>query len=312
VFTSALTPLAGIGVISLERVYPLTLGSNIGTTTTGLLAAAAGDPRTLQNSMQLALCHLLFNITGILLFYPLPFTRIPVTLARTLGRTTARYRWFAIFYLFFMFLILPLCVFLLSLLVRPLFAFSFFTLLITVIVVIILNCVQRHRPSLLPTKLRTWQFLPIWLRSLDPYDALLLQMADRCFLCTCCVQPDAARDLPVIRAVGDNRHPSRLHILDAAGADSCSDVHLVTAYDNVMFVNWSATAGLGDSSRTGNGYDTHSTSNAEPINSLATEAKPNVPNKSANTIASNAIDCNDNAQTELVKFYVDSNATSPK
>lgn len=35
IFTSALTPLAGIGVISLERMYPLTLGSNIGTTTTG-------------------------------------------------------------------------------------------------------------------------------------------------------------------------------------------------------------------------------------------------------------------------------------
>lgn len=37
IFTSALTPLAGIGVISLERIYPLTLGSNIGTTTTGEL-----------------------------------------------------------------------------------------------------------------------------------------------------------------------------------------------------------------------------------------------------------------------------------
>ncbi len=36
IFTSALTPLAGVGVISLERMYPLTLGSNIGTTTTGL------------------------------------------------------------------------------------------------------------------------------------------------------------------------------------------------------------------------------------------------------------------------------------
>ena len=39
IFTSALTPLAGIGVISLERIYPLTLGSNIGTTTTGTSSA---------------------------------------------------------------------------------------------------------------------------------------------------------------------------------------------------------------------------------------------------------------------------------
>merc|ERR1719216_560137 len=45
VFTSTLTPLAGTGLVSLERVYPLTLGSNIGTTTTSLLAsfAAGGD-----------------------------------------------------------------------------------------------------------------------------------------------------------------------------------------------------------------------------------------------------------------------------
>lgn len=31
VFTSALTPLVGLGVLTVERVYPLTLGSNIGT-----------------------------------------------------------------------------------------------------------------------------------------------------------------------------------------------------------------------------------------------------------------------------------------
>ena len=41
VFTSTLTPLAGAGLISLERAYPLTLGSNIGTTTTSLIASIA-------------------------------------------------------------------------------------------------------------------------------------------------------------------------------------------------------------------------------------------------------------------------------
>lgn len=35
VFTSALTPLVGIGCLKIERMYPLTLGSNIGTTFTG-------------------------------------------------------------------------------------------------------------------------------------------------------------------------------------------------------------------------------------------------------------------------------------
>jgi len=37
VFTSTLTPLAGAGLVTLERAFPLTLGSNIGTTTTSIL-----------------------------------------------------------------------------------------------------------------------------------------------------------------------------------------------------------------------------------------------------------------------------------
>lgn len=44
--------LSGIGVISLERAYPLTLGSNIGTTTTSILAAMASPGETLENSLQ--------------------------------------------------------------------------------------------------------------------------------------------------------------------------------------------------------------------------------------------------------------------
>uniref|UniRef100_H2ZIG3 Na(+)-dependent phosphate cotransporter 2B n=1 Tax=Ciona savignyi TaxID=51511 RepID=H2ZIG3_CIOSA len=50
VFTSTITPLVGMGVISLKRMYPLTLGSNIGTTTTSILAALAQDE--IANSLQ--------------------------------------------------------------------------------------------------------------------------------------------------------------------------------------------------------------------------------------------------------------------
>merc|ERR1719474_1975356 len=64
VFTSTLTPLAGAGLVSLERAYPLTLGSNIGTTTTSLLAAFAVKEHA-KESIQIALVHLCFNITGI-------------------------------------------------------------------------------------------------------------------------------------------------------------------------------------------------------------------------------------------------------
>ena len=44
VFTSTMTPLVGIGLVEIETCYPLFLGSNIGTTATGLLAALALGP----------------------------------------------------------------------------------------------------------------------------------------------------------------------------------------------------------------------------------------------------------------------------
>ncbi len=54
VFTSTLTPLVGVGLITIERVYPLTLGSNVGTTTTAFLASLAADPQRFQNSIQVS------------------------------------------------------------------------------------------------------------------------------------------------------------------------------------------------------------------------------------------------------------------
>jgi sodium-dependent phosphate cotransporter len=64
---------------------------------------------------QIALVHMFFNLTGICLFYPVPWMRLPVRIARVLGSTTATYRWFAVVYLAFMFFIFPSTMFLLSL-----------------------------------------------------------------------------------------------------------------------------------------------------------------------------------------------------
>jgi sodium-dependent phosphate cotransporter len=117
VFTSTLTPLVGMGLVSLERVYPLTLGANIGTTVTGILASVSGPAKTLKFSLQIALCHTLFNIGGILLWYPIPYLRRwPILMAQFLGDKTANYRWFAIFYLIVLFFMLPITIFALSLL----------------------------------------------------------------------------------------------------------------------------------------------------------------------------------------------------
>lgn len=47
----------GIGVISIERAYPLSLGSNIGTTTTAILAAMASPGETLAKALQVSDSH---------------------------------------------------------------------------------------------------------------------------------------------------------------------------------------------------------------------------------------------------------------
>ena len=113
-------------------MYPLTLGSNIGTTTTAMLAAMAAEPQMLKSSIQIALVHLFFNLHGILFFYPVPWMRWPLgqfrmkvenylcqfypVMCKILGKTTANYRWFAIVYLLLMFFVLPAMVLSLSLL----------------------------------------------------------------------------------------------------------------------------------------------------------------------------------------------------
>lgn len=64
--TSVLVPIAATGVISLRSLYPITLGANIGTTATALIASmATAEPAALT----VAIVHTLFNFAGILIFY---------------------------------------------------------------------------------------------------------------------------------------------------------------------------------------------------------------------------------------------------
>jgi len=179
VFTSALTPLVGVGVITVERVYPLTLGSNIGTTTTSVIAALAAAPAQLRYTLQIALCHFFFNITGILLFYPIPFTRFPIPMAKFLGDTTAKYRWFSIAYLILTFFFLPGVVFGLSI-AGPIVLISILSpVTILILFVILVTILQRKKPTWLPVVLRNWKWLPEPLRSLEPLDRLISK-------CVCC------------------------------------------------------------------------------------------------------------------------------
>merc|ERR1711963_489840 len=146
VFTSTLTPLAGAGLISLERAYPLTLGSNLGTTTTSILASFAAGGDNMKAALQIALVHLTFNLTGILLFYPVPAMRWPIAVARVLGDVTSQYRWFALLYLCFMFFIFPLTLFGLSMAGPIPLYIVVTTILITIIFCVIVNKLQDSAP----------------------------------------------------------------------------------------------------------------------------------------------------------------------
>ncbi|KAM9348839.1 sodium-dependent phosphate transport protein 2A-like [Symphorus nematophorus] len=180
VFTSAITPLIGIGVISIERAYPLTLGSNLGTTTTATLAALTSPGDKLAAATQVALCHFFFNLLGILLWYPIPATRLPIRMACALGKCTARYRWFAVLYLLLCFLLLPSLVFALSMAGWKVMTGIGAPVIMVIISGATVNILQARRPGCLPHRLQNWDSLPIWMTSLQPLDDLITRVTLLC------------------------------------------------------------------------------------------------------------------------------------
>jgi sodium-dependent phosphate cotransporter len=104
--TSILIPLAGAGVVTLRNAYPVTLGANVGTTITALLAAlAASSPEALT----VALAHTVFNVFGIVLLYVIPIARdVPIQAAEGLANIAAERRLLAVAYVVVAFIVLPL------------------------------------------------------------------------------------------------------------------------------------------------------------------------------------------------------------
>ena len=104
--TSVLVPLAASGVLTLENIYPVTLGANVGTTITALMASlATGSPA----AVTVAVVHTLFNVSGIALFYPIrALRRIPLRLAAGLADVAAERRSTAIIYAVGVFVVVPL------------------------------------------------------------------------------------------------------------------------------------------------------------------------------------------------------------
>ncbi len=85
--TSLLVPLVGSGVLTVRRIFTYTLGANLGTTVTAILASfATGN----SIGLTIAFAHMLFNIFGIVLFYPL--RTLPINTALFVGRFASQSR----------------------------------------------------------------------------------------------------------------------------------------------------------------------------------------------------------------------------
>jgi len=105
--TSTIVPLAGAGVLTLRQIFPFTLGANIGTTVTSLMAALVLNPI----AMVVAFSHLLFNIVGIIAIYPIKQIReIPLYCAETLADLSLKNRLIPLLYLAIVFVLIPLII----------------------------------------------------------------------------------------------------------------------------------------------------------------------------------------------------------
>lgn len=109
--TALIVPMAGSGFMTMKQVYPFTLGGNLGTTVTAILAATAITGSTAILAFQIALLHLLFNLTALLLIFSIPFLRnIPPTIAEGMASKTEKNKWFVGAYIVTLFFLVPLFV----------------------------------------------------------------------------------------------------------------------------------------------------------------------------------------------------------
>lgn len=151
--------------------------------------------------------------------------RLPIRLARGLGNRTAKYRWFAILYLILCFLVMPLTVFGLSMAGWQVLVGVAVPLVVLLIVIIVINVMQRRWPDRLPKGLRSWDFLPRPLHSMAPWDSVLTSCLRGCSKhCCCCCKCKCCR--------GEQMETKDIEIYDnpAMSKDEEKDFNYVTQF----------------------------------------------------------------------------------
>lgn len=103
VTTSMVIPLAGAGIVNIRQVFPFTLGANVGTTITAILAALSAGQLV---GVAVAFAHLFFNILGILVIYP--FRRIPIGMAERFAHLATRHKAIPVLFVLGLYILIPM------------------------------------------------------------------------------------------------------------------------------------------------------------------------------------------------------------
>lgn len=101
--TSLAVPMAGAGLLTIVQIFPYTIGANLGTTMTAILAALATGNLA---AIIVAFSHLLFNISGIIVWWPFKF--VPIFLAQKFARFSTRNKMIPLIYIIIVFFVLPI------------------------------------------------------------------------------------------------------------------------------------------------------------------------------------------------------------
>lgn len=106
--TSLAIPLTAAGVLKLGQLYPFALGANLGTTLTAMLAALATASPV---AVTVAFSHVLFNLLGIVLVWPIPaIRRIPLRVAERMGEWAMRQPFMPVAFLSLVYFIIPVTI----------------------------------------------------------------------------------------------------------------------------------------------------------------------------------------------------------
>lgn len=100
--TSLVVPLAGAGILTLTQIFPFALGANVGTTITAILASLVTGS---EAAVTVAFAHLFFNLTGIVLVWPIK--KVPIFMAETLAAAALKSRWIPLLYILVVFFAIP-------------------------------------------------------------------------------------------------------------------------------------------------------------------------------------------------------------